>query len=183
MWFTETAWPPTILMILAVAACLYFGLRRGNKKWLIAGIVLALAIPVVFVVERSIITPGEEIEALIGELRDAVVAQDVDATLAFLSPRAIKEQVLIRTGMSLGHIKPDVDITDLDVNVTANTTAASHFRANGTFVLDAPLISGEKHVATRWRLLWRREAGEWKIYGIERLDPITGEVISILEAG
>lgn len=183
MWFTETAWPPAILIILAVAVCLYFGLRRRNKKWLVAGIVLAVAIPVVFVVERSIITPGEEIEGLIGELRKAVVAQDVDATLAFLSPRAIKEQAVIRMGMSWGHIMPDVAITDLDVNVTANTTAASHFRANGTFVLDTPLITGERHVATRWRVLWRREAGDWKIYGIERLDPITGEVISVLDAG
>lgn len=181
MWFTETAWPPAILIAAVAACCLFVGLLRARRSWLIAAVVIALLIPAAFIIERMIVTPGEEIERLVIELRNAVVARDVEATLAFLSPQADLERAAIRTGMALGHIKPDVEITDLHVNVTANSTAVSHFRANGTFVLDTPLVAGERHVASRWELMWRREAGAWKVYGIDRLHPVTGEVIPTLD--
>lgn len=58
-----------------------------------------------------------------------------------------------------------------------DTQAVSHFRANGTVV---PENYGDQHVATRWEVSWRKEAGEWKVYKIVRLNPITGEPINLL---
>lgn len=182
MWLTETAWPPAILLIILAVGCGFIGFRRGGRSWFVAVILLALAIPIAFVIERSIVTPGEEIERLVYDLRDAVVAGDIEATLAFFSPQAVAERTAIRTGMSLGKVKPDVDVSDLQVKVTADSTATSHFRANGTFAYQTPVLSGERRISTRWRLSWRREAGQWKVYGIDRLNPITGEVISILSS-
>lgn len=180
MWLTETPWPPSILVAILTTITLLWGYNRGQRGPLIAGGLLLLLIPAIFVVERLIITPGEEVEALVHELRDAVAARDVDQTLSYFSPQLLPERAAIRAGMQMGYVKPDVSITDLSVSVSQNSTAESHFRANGTFVLDTPIASGERHIATRWNVLWRREAGVWKIFSLDRLNPITGEVIPIL---
>lgn len=182
MWLTETPWPPSILVTILAIITLLWGYNRSHRGALIASGVLLLLIPAIFVVERLIVTPGEEVEALVHELRDAVVSRDIDRTLSYFSEQIVAERLAIGTGMGLGYVKPDVSITDLSVSVSQNSTAESHFRANGTFVLDTPVASGERHIATRWNLLWRREAGDWKIYAIDRLNPITGEVIPMLSA-
>jgi hypothetical protein len=181
MWFSETPWPPAIVLLIgAVLAGIVWS--RTRKRAFIAGAVACLlAIPIVFVVERAIVTPAEQVELRIEGLRSAVVRDDIEATLAYFSKSAVAERLAIASGMALVRVEPDVDVTDLTVEVTANdTVAVSHFRANGTFVGRGPFLNGDHHIPTRWRASWRKEAGEWKIFAVERLDPIKGERINIL---
>ncbi|MDQ3333440.1 MAG: hypothetical protein M3552_22815, partial [Planctomycetota bacterium] len=169
-----------------IAAVVFGILWSRNRKTALIAIAVAclVAIPLVFVVEQAIVTPAEEVELQIDALRNAVVRDDVEATLDFFSQSAVLERAGVATGMTLVRVEPDVRVTDVSVKVTAeDTVAVSHLRANGTFVgRGGALRGGEHHTPTRWRVSWRKEAGEWKIFGLERLDPITGEKVGILSA-
>lgn len=181
MWLTETPWPPALLLL--VGAVIFAIAWTRNRKVIfavLAGFCLLL-IPVVFVVEHLIVTPAEEIEAAIHSLRDAVVSGDIERTLEFFSTTAIVERAQVVTGMTMGEVQPDLRITDVSTKVMASDTiAVSQFRANGTFVMRGPFMAGTHRVATRWELSWRKEAGEWKITEVQRLNPITGEPMPLL---
>jgi len=181
MWFTETPWPPAIALLVGAVLAGIVWSRTRKSAFVALGAVFLIAIPLVFVIERAIVTPAEQVEQRIEALRSAVVRDDVEATLGFFSKSAALERAAIASGMTLVRVEPDVDVTDLDIEVTANdTVAVSHFRANGTFVGRGPFLSGDHHIPTRWRASWRKEAGEWKIFAVERLDPIKGDRINIL---
>ena len=181
MWFTETPWAPSIVFFVAVVLAAVLWSHTRKTAFLALAAACLIAIPIVFVVERAIVTPAEEVELRIEAMRAAVIRDDVGGTLEFISKSAALERAAVASGMALVRIEPDVDVTDLDVKVTANdTVAVSHFRANGTFVGRGPFAGGTHHIPTRWRISWRKEGGEWKIYAVERLDPITGEKINIL---
>lgn len=181
MWFTDNPWPPAILLLIGAVLAGIVWSRSRKKAFIAIAAICLIAIPIVFVVERAIVTPAEEVELRIEAMRDAVIRDDVDATLEFFSKSAVLERAAIASGMALVRVEPDVDVTDLDVEVRANNTVAvSHFRANGTFVGRGPFVTGDHHIPTRWRASWRKEAGEWKIFAVERLDPIKGDRINIL---
>lgn len=181
MWFTETPWAPAILLLVGAVLAGIVWSRTRKTLFVPIAIACLIAIPIVFVIERAIVTPAEEVELRIEALRSAVVRDDIEGTLDFFSRSAALERAAIASGMALVRVEPDVDVTDLTVDVTANdTVAVSQFRANGTFVGRGPFVSGDHHMPTRWRASWRKEAGEWKIFAVERLDPITGDRINLL---
>lgn len=178
MWFTETPWPPIFLLLSAAVVLAVAWTRNGRGAFAAGAVACLLLAGVAFVAERLIVTPAEEVEALVYDLRDAVVRDDVEGTLAFFSPAALKEQLLVRTAMALGRPTADLRITDLTVETGGDDTLAeSVFRANGT--VEGRHVGGSHHVATRWRLNWRREADAWRIIELNRLDPINGDPIEI----
>jgi hypothetical protein len=184
MWLTEDPWPPTV--ILLIAAAILGVVWSRNRRMLFLGLAVAcvVLVGVVFLVERAVLTPAEEVEAQVYAVRDAVVRDDIEATVAFLSRTALKERALVAAGMTAGRVQPGARITDMTVNVTAgDTVAVSHFRANGVFTGDSLVVPGGDHrFATRWRVSWRKEGGEWKIFALERLNPINGETISLMSS-
>ena len=177
MWFTETAWPPIIvcLVVAAIAGGVWSTHRKG---WLLGltGLMLALC-PILWLVERQIVTPAEQVEAAIFELAAAVRDGDADRAVSFLSPQVPLLHASVRSAMAMADIDDDLRITDLNVRMTsAETRAISHFRANAT--IRARTMPHESRYPTRWELTWQRQDGAWKVVAIERLDPIKGDRIS-----
>ncbi|MGC1273627.1 MAG: nuclear transport factor 2 family protein [Planctomycetaceae bacterium] len=184
MWLTETPWPPAIVLLVAVVVLGLVWRRNGRTLFLALAAGCLLLIPIVFLVEEAIVTPAEEVEQQIYAIRDAVIRDDVKATLDFLSSTAVREKALVATAMAVGHVQPDARITDVSIDVKGGgTVATSHFRANGVFTGNGVLVSGDHRFPTRWRATWRKEAGRWKIFALERLDPITGEPIGLMDPG
>ena len=183
MWLTETAWPPAVLLIVTAVGAGFLWQRRG-RAWLLAlAIGCLLLVPAVFLVEQAIVTPAEEIEAQILAVRDAVIRDDIEATLAHFGSTAVREKALVATAMAVGTVQPDARVTDVDINVTAgDTLATSHLRVNGTFLGRGGILAGERRFASRWQASWRKEDGAWKIVALERLNPISGEPIGYLSA-
>ena len=178
MWFADSPWP-TIVALLVATVAFAFAWSRSRRP-VIGGLAVAclLLIPAVYFAERAIVTPAEEVEADVLALRDAVVAGDVERTLSFFSATALPERTAVAAALALADVQDDLRITDLDVSTFGvDTQAVSHFRANGTVSSRA---FGDHRVATRWEVSWRKEAGDWKLYKIERLNPITGEPIGLL---
>jgi hypothetical protein len=180
MWLTETAWPP-IIGCLAAAAVLFALWNTSHRTGYLIGTIVALGLcPVIGVVEKLIVTDAEQVEAAVFDLADAVEKEDAERALAHISNHATAERGLVAAGLGMIEVDGRLRITDLQVEVVSSGSRAnSHFRANGT--VRERSSHHESHVASRWRLTWQREAGEWKIVTIERLRLIGDQKMDPLE--
>jgi len=179
MWFTETPWPPIFIGIVAATTLFLIWMKNRRGVFLIGMTLVAALCPMIYFVERAILTDAEQIEAVVYQLRDAVAANDVDGTLKFVSPQKDALQKTIAGAMSLIEIEDGVRITDVLVEVTsAGTRGKSHFRANGT--IKSQIGGMGHHTPIRWLLSWQREQGEWRIVEVLRLNPISGEEMGLL---
>lgn len=183
MWFTETPWPPIFICGVAAFVLLlaWFTTMRGAYLLAVAGLgMLSVAI---YFVERLIVTEAERVEAAIHALASTVESNDVERILPFIAEDNQTDRDLVRRGMKMARVESTLRITDVQVEMNSGgATAVSRFRANG-HVTGRPPYSFSRHVATRWRLTWKRDAdGEWKVTRIERLDLYADKPIDPLSA-
>jgi hypothetical protein len=176
-WITETPWPGVILLIGIAAVCLLLGLRQ---KLQIAGVCLFLA-ALLYVVEGAIVTPAEMLDEPLEALRQGFVADSEDQVLAQISPAAPELRELAKQGLQRVRVSPLLHIRDVQVTPSADGRAAEVlFRANG------PLTDRQSNMlrqaATRWKTEWRQEDGNWKLFRVQRLNPITGEEVGVLSS-
>ncbi|MFH5803537.1 hypothetical protein [Alienimonas sp. DA493] len=172
--------PLWIAFGLATVVFAGWAVISGKAKFLaVAGVCLLLG-AAAFGADWYIVTEAEKVEALIDELADAAVAGDAEQVLSYFSPTAVIPRTTVAFGLNLVTIEDDLRLTDRSTTVTANDTqAVSDFRANGT--VRVPQLGGAgKHFPTKWQLVWRKEAGEWKITEVRRFNPITDEPIDLL---
>jgi hypothetical protein len=180
MWFTETPWPP--IVILLIVAAILVGVWYPNRRgWPLVGVALIVVLCVgIYFVEREIVTDREVVEASVLDMVEACKSGDVDATLAFISPQRAALRVLIGGAMKLVDIEDDVHVTDLDVRMVAGRTQAiSHFRANGT--ISAPSFQFHGSQPSRWELTWQKTGDGWKVIEIKRLSVVEGRELSIMD--
>jgi hypothetical protein len=176
MWFTETPWPPiligSVLAVLLVAAWQ----ATGRASHLIGVAALAVLSGGVYLAERWIVTPAEEIEAAVYGLATSFQQRNLEACLDHISASAPLDRGLVAGAMNLVEVEDDLRITDLSVDMKAeNSRGISHFRANATVSVKG--FGNQGRQPTRWLLTWQREAGRWRVIRIQRLNTITGEPI------
>jgi hypothetical protein len=177
MWFTETAIPPiAICSVIAVILFIQWYLKRQSKY--LVGMALALVMMVgSYLIEMSIITPRERVEADLYGLANAFQNKQVDATMEYISPRAIPLRTLVMLALNTVTIDGELRITDVQTEMLAdNSLAKTHFRANGAATYKG--ISGRS--PTRWELTWQKMGDVWKVTEARRLNPITGEELQPL---
>ncbi|MBX3439452.1 MAG: hypothetical protein KF861_18330 [Planctomycetaceae bacterium] len=138
----------------------------------------AAGIIATYAVEQLIVTDRERIEAALHEMAAAFERRDRDAVLSSISPQQDELRTMVSRAFETVTAVDHLHLTDVSVDVTSQgTRATSHFRANGRFQI--ALYGDIGHRATRWSFSWQREAGEWRIHRIQRLNPITGEAIDL----
>lgn len=176
MWFTEDPWPPII--VLAVLA-LVFGIawnatRRG--VYFVTAIGMLVLGVIVLIVEDSIVTESEEVEARVLALGDAVVDGNPKTVSSFFAAGTEDLQSTITNNLKIVDVRPGLRITDMEITHEPGTSQAqSHFRANGEVLVRSSITYTSP---TRWNLSWKKEDGTWKVAQIQRLEPIKGDVIS-----
>jgi len=173
MWFTETAWPPIILLsILSVFLfAAWYNSRRAS--YLIGVVLLTICSGVVYAIEQSVVTDVEKIEAAVADFCIRFQQKDLQGSLSHFSERNFADRAMVATGMLLVEIEDDVRITDLNVELSMqNSRAVSHFRANATIHVATYGNVGRR--PSRWEFTWQREADEWKIVKVVRLNPLKG---------
>lgn len=179
MWFTETPWPP-IVGLLIIAGILFI-LWAQSSRGIYVGIILLifLACGGTWYVEKIIITPKEEIEAVVQGIANACETNDIPSTLEFVSVNAPDLRSKISQGMGMAKVKSGITIRDVEIKMAAqNSRAVSHFRANGYLTV----FNQEQYVATRWLATWQREDNRWKLIKAKRLHPIKNEEIDFRAA-
>ncbi len=180
MWFAENSWPQ--LAVCAVLAGLFAArwMKTGERRsaWALAATVVA---GVAFWGYAHIVeSPGEAVGRQVRAWRDACASDDVVATLGFVSPQSVELRAAISAGMALINVHDDVRITDLQVELSSDQRQAqSHFRANGMFTFIADLT--EHRIATRWIAVWDLTDTGWQVIELQRLNPISGEPMGILD--
>lgn len=177
-WFTETPWPP--IMILATLAgagvAMFFNTQR--VKYLFGLLPLLVLGPVIYAFEQRTVTDREQVEDSVYSVTAAFERQDRSDVLKHIGAQEIILHNVANWAMD--NVQPDGPLNVTDVSVTMhnnNTRADAHFRVNGSIsVLSMGKVG---HRASRWELTWQKEGGNWRIIDIERLDPISGERMGI----
>lgn len=180
MWFTETPWPPIIILGgIGFVLVLLAGSKQTVKLW-IAALICGLGCLLIWVIERNIVTEAERIEQHILDLSAAFQRNETEQFVGYVSAQSAVLRALFASAIALVDIDEGYRITDMQVTVRANETLAeSRFRANATGRLGTSGASN--HYPTYWLLRWRKEAGEWKITELQRLNPVGGAPIGVFE--
>ena len=176
MWFTETAWPPIVILGALAVALFAAWYRTRHAPLLAAAVLLLLACPVIWYFERTTITPAEEVEAVQFGLINAFVHNDAERAAEYISVRSPELRTAILVALSQIDVEGELRVTDMSVRMTsANSRGLCHFRANGTITV--PAVGHRGHHASRWLFTWQREANEFKLLRVQRLNPMSGEEI------
>lgn len=179
MWFTETAWPPVLICLTAVVLLLSAWMKRQRIGYLIGIVGLAFVAGGLFLVEARIVTDAERIEADIVDWTTAFQREDVDGTLSYISPQAPAVRTVALAAMELVDVHDDLRITDVQVAVmNEGTRATSRFRANAT--VDIKGYGNQGRRPSYWEVTWQKQAEQWKVIRVVRLNVVTGEPVGIL---
>ena len=185
MWFTETPWPP-ILILSVLSVLLFLGWLSQRKTGYLAGVALCVALcGLVFVVEQQIVTETERVEqrlldftaafqrdSLQRGLLNAVVGGGPELeSLKFIQGDEVRR--LATHALDLVDIQDDVRISDIRTRMTnKDSRAITQFRASASVT-----VSGYNAVRqpSRWELTWGKEDGEWKVLRATRLNFLSGQ--------
>lgn len=184
MWFTETPWPP-ILILSVIGVLLFLGWVSQRKMGYLAGVALCVAFcGLVFVVEQQIVTETERVEQRLLNFtaafqRDSLQRGLLNAVLGGPEPESLKfihgDEVrrMATQALDLVDIQDDVRISDIHTKMTnKDSRAITQFRASASVT-----VSGYNAVRqpSRWELTWGKEDGEWKVLRATRLNFLSGQ--------
>ena len=185
MWFTETPWPP-ILILCVFGVLLFLGWVSQRKTGYLAGVALCLALcGLVFVVEQQIVTETERVEQRLLDftaafqrdsmqrgLLNAVIGGGPELeSLKFLQGDEVRR--LATHALDLVDIQDDVRISDIRTKMSnKDSRAITQFRASASVSVSG---YGASRQPSRWELTWGKEDGEWKVLRATRLNFMSGQ--------
>ena len=187
MWFTETAWPPIIILCI-VGVLLFLGWMSQRRTGYLAGVCLCLALcGIVWLVEVQIVTERERVEQRLLDFTKTFQRESVQRgvanlvlggpepeTFEFISASAQDVRDLARQAMDLVDVQDDVRISDVHTTLTNNQSrAVTQFRASAT--VNVTTFGNAGRQPTRWELTWQRENGVWKVIRATRLNFLNGQ--------
>lgn len=177
MWFTENAWPP--MLIAGLVALIFIAMWNGNRRGIylvIAAICLAM-IGGIYAMERAIVTQGELLQKDVVQLCEQFRQRDPKVVDHFSENAGVFRAAAL-AAMALVEVKSEIRTTDFQTTFTnENSRANVHFRANGEFSTMG--FSGPHPL--RAILTYQKEGSDWKIVDVQRLDPINGKKMEIME--
>ncbi len=180
MWFTEDAWSPMFLFGALGVILAFVAIAQQKMKLMFVAILLGISCGAIYVIEQKIVTDAEKVELKIYDLAADFQRNDLPAVLSHFSTQNKTLVGIATAAASMVDIDEDYRITDLSVKTKAeNTLAESHFRANVTATVVGYGNVGRQ--PTRWKVNWRKEAGEWKITEVMRLSVLGDEEMGILD--
>lgn len=176
-WITENPWP--LIMILSGVALVLLILGEGRTRSVAVAFVL-MAVGLYFL-EAWIVTPAEHVEGRLESLLEQFKSENLTAIAEHIDDGSPKLRDTAEQGLKLVMLDKGFHLQDLKITVADDGQSAdAELRANGT--LTVRQASTPYHASTRWKTRWLFRGDQWKLSGVERLNPVTGEEIGILEA-
>lgn len=180
MWFTETPWPPIVILVTVAAVLAGLWTKNPRKSTLLGVVVLLIASLGVYVVERQIVTESERVEENVQSMVDAAVRGNVDEVVAFISPQEDGLRRMVKYGLEMVDVEDDARVTDLSVQMTTGKTQAiARFRVNATIRIRS--MQHEGRHPSRWEFIWRKSGKDWKVTEMRRLNVLTGEPMGVMD--
>jgi hypothetical protein len=180
VWFTENPWPP--IVIAGLLALIFIVLWRSSGRGLHLMLAAALIVFCIgtYFAERAIVTEGERLQQRVVELCDAFRQKQREKTLDYVSDSQPALKAIFAAALELVTIQSDFRLSDFQTTLTnENSRAQVHFRANATISVQG--FGDVGYQPARLILTFQREKGDWKIIGVDRLNPITGKSMDVLQ--
>jgi hypothetical protein len=162
-----------------LAAIVCFGLWNKDGRQLYFNLAVAFLAMTggIYAVERAIVTEGERLQNDVVDLCQQFRRQDPNI-LEHFSNTAPELKKLCESAMETVKVHDDLRLSAFETTFTGNQSQAKvHFRANATISTS----DASAYHPFRCVLTYRREAGQWKIIQVERLDPINGSPMGTME--
>jgi hypothetical protein len=180
MWFTETSWPPIIICCILAVLLIAQWYNTGRDRNLIGVGVLAVLGLSIYWIEISIVTERERVTENIYGITSAFQQKELEKTLDYVSVNAGDVRKLVEAAHHLVDVRNDLSVTDVQVTMMSdNSRAVTRFRANASLS-----VQGYGDVGRRpsyWEVTWQSEGDEWRIIRVQRLNPVSGEQMGILD--
>lgn len=175
-WITENPWPLIIILSGIAMVLLILGESR-TRSFTVTFIVMAVA---VYFLEAWIITPAEHVEGRLESLLGQFKAENLSAINEHIDDSSPKLRETAQQGLKLVSLDTGFHLQDLKITVSNDGQSAdAELRANGTMILRQTNMP--YHVSTRWKTRWTNRGSVWKLSEVQRLNPVTGEEIEVLE--
>jgi hypothetical protein len=128
--------------------------------------------------DHLVVTDRERVEQGVVDLVAAFERSDSDGMLQHFSQRALCERILAKFAAETVTVEHPLSLKDIQVSLqNEDSIAVSTFRVNGTVAVHGRSLG---HQPSQWEVRWRKEAGEWRIYRLQELDPLRSEPIDRL---
>ncbi|GAB5443147.1 MAG: hypothetical protein Fues2KO_34960 [Fuerstiella sp.] len=177
-WITDNPWPLVLIFVAGAVLSLLIGFSRSRTVALLC----VLAAVGVYLLEQSIISPSERVQAQVEQMLQHFKARDADAIAAMISDDAEELADVARQGLDLVEVSDSFHIKSAVVTVDdSEQTAEALVRANGNLQL-LKHGGGSRYVPTYWNMTWRKTNDAWKLAQVIRLNPANGQEIGILSA-
>jgi hypothetical protein len=178
---TENPWPAIVVLVCVAIVFLAQWSSKGKRANLILAAICLLFGVGCYFLDVFVHTPSEVITENIYGLATAFQKHEAQKTLSYFSNRC-RELPAVQSALKDVHVGDDLRITDVSVSFkAANSIAISHFRANASVRLELSFFTGDVgYQPSRWELEWEREAGQWKVMKVRRLNPLTGKEIHFM---
>jgi hypothetical protein len=176
-WITENPWP--LIMILSGIAAVLLILAESRTRMLAVAFV-GMAVGLYFL-EAWIVTPAEHVEGRLESLLAQFKTENLSAIGEHIDDGSPKLRETAEQGLKLVMLDKGFHLQDLNITVSDDGQSAdAELRANGTMTVRQ--ANTPYHASTRWKTRWINRGDTWKLAEVQRLNPITGEELGILDA-
>lgn len=147
-------------------------LRLGGALFVMAGCI--------WLADRLVVTESEQLRQNVSQLANNFRLKS-PATFDAISPNAGGLQAMAKSAMAMVTVGDDLSVTDLSAHRGKNGNDwIVHCRVNATYTIEGYGNVGRR--PGRFELTYSRVANDWKVTAVQRLDPITGKPLGLLDA-
>jgi hypothetical protein len=176
-WITENPWP--LIMILSGIAAVLLILAESRTRMLALAFV-GMAVGLYFL-EAWIVTPSEHVEGRLESLLAQFKTENLSAIGEHIDDGSPKLRETAEQGLKLVMLDKGFHLQDLNITMSDDGQSAdAELRANGTMTVRQ--ANTPYHASTRWKTRWINRGDTWKLAEVQRMNPITGEELGILDA-
>lgn len=171
-WFTENPLPPVLIGVIIEALLVVVLMRTGKRSVLWGMVALAALVVGIVVLERSIVTPREEVKQAIEEIRALVEANDRPALLQRIDSNPGVAELRNRVQSDLAQIHVDqakvTDLRDEDIKIDPAATRAK------VGLIGSVDVSGaaKAHIVLRFDIDLRKRDGQWILTAAQWRSPL-----------
>jgi len=175
-WLFENPWPLSVICALLIAM-LIGGFLQTQRKWLLlVACGLAMFVAFLFVVEKIVVTPREEVARTLYEIAADLQVNNIDGVVrhfASTAPELERDARARLRGMTLEQVKIKRNLT-IEVTPSSNPHLATA-RFNCVVVgSDKSGLMGKRRGAFFFDVDFRKEQGNWRVASYEMKDPRAG---------
>lgn len=171
-WFTENPLPLVLIGVIIEALLVVVLMRTGRRSVLWGMVLLAVGVAGAVVLERSIVTPREEVKLALEEMRVLVEADDRPGLLKRIDANPGVAELRNRIQSDLAHVTVDTaKITELkDEDIKVNPAADE---AKVGFIGSVDVSGAARgHIVLRFDVNLKKRDGVWLVTAAQWRSPL-----------